>query len=372
MMSHLSEALFFTRNMTLDHWAKSGMLTREIALYRRLIQRGIGVTFVTYGSQKDMAYRDQLSGMNLVCNRWRLPNSLYIHFLYNFLHLFLPKTVVMKSNQVLGADLAMRIARRFRRPFIARCGYLHAEFIEREYGKDSLKALEAQTLERAVFTGADRIVVTTSQMQQKIISDYKLPQNKIQVIPNYVDTDLFCPNLQIPRIPNRVCFVGRLEPQKNLIALMEACADIEIELYIVGSGSQEKMLKDQAARLSLICHFLGNLPNERLPDFFNSATVFILPSLYEGHPKALLEAMSCGLPVIGTDVPGICEVLQHRETGFLCGTTPHEINAALREVLGDLSLQQRLGAGARQMVLDMFALDRIVDLEINLLQELHT
>lgn len=346
------------------------MLTREIALYRRLIQRGVGVSFVTYGSQKDLAYRDQLSGINLICNRWRLPNSLYIHFLHNFLPMFLSKTAVVKSNQVLGADVAMQAARRFGRPFIARCGYLHAEFIEREYGKDSPRTLEARALERAVFSGADRVVVATPQMKQKIIADYGLSQDKVRVIPNYVDTDHFCPNLQMTRIPKRVCFVGRLEPQKNLMALLDACAGLEIDMYIVGSGSQEKMLKDRAAQLNLSAHFWGNLPNEKLPDIINSATAFVLPSLYEGHPKALLEAMACGLPVIGTDVPGIREIIQHGENGWLCGTNPHEIKQALQTVLGNLPLQRRLGANARLTVINQFSLDRVVELELALLREM--
>ncbi|TAK34597.1 MAG: glycosyltransferase family 1 protein [Saprospiraceae bacterium] len=357
--------------MTLSLWVKSGVFPREIALYRRLIQRGVGVSFVTYGSKKDLAYRDQLSGINLICNRWRLPNSLYIRLLYNFLPMSLSKTAVVKSNQVLGADVAMRAARRFGRPFIARCGYLQSEIVELDYGKDSLQSHEAQDLERIVFNGADRVVITTDRIQQKIISNYQVPRDRVRVIPNYVDTDLFCPNLQITRIPNRVCFIGRLVPVKNLMALLDGCAGLDIELVIVGGGSQEKMLKDRAAQIGLSAHFLGNLSNELLPDILNSATAFILPSLTEGHPKSLMEAMSCGLPVIGTDVPGILDVLKHRETGFLCGTNSGDIRAALQEVLGDPSLRQRLGVNARQEVLDKYSLDRVVELEINLLQEFH-
>ncbi len=277
---------------------------------------------------------------------------------------------MIKSNQVLGADIAMRAARRFRRKFIARCGYLQTEIAELDYGKDSPQALEAQTLERHVFNGADRVVITTVRMQQKIITNYQVSSEKVRVIPNYVDTDLFCPNLQITRIPNRVCFIGRLVPIKNLMALLDGCDGLDIELVMIGSGSLKKTLEDRAAQLNLSVQFLGNLSNEQLPDIINSATIFILPSLSEGHPKALLEAMSCGLPVIGTYVPGISDVLNHHETGLLCGTASVDIRAALQEILGDQSLQQRLGDNARQVVLDKYSLDRVVELEINLLQEL--
>ncbi|NJO04104.1 MAG: glycosyltransferase family 4 protein [Chloroflexaceae bacterium] len=112
---------------------------------------------------------------------------------------------------------------------------------------------------------------------------------------------------------------------------------------------------------------LGSVPNHDLPRYLQRARVFVLPSHYEGHPKALLEAMACGLPVIGSDVPGIRELLHHGETGYLCPPSPDGIRTAVELLLGDAALRHRLGQQARQYVLDHFALNRIVELELAML-----
>jgi glycosyltransferase involved in cell wall biosynthesis len=95
-----------------------------------------------------------------------------------------------------------------------------------------------------------------------------------------------------------------------------------------------------------------------------------MPSLLEGHPKALLEAMACGLPVIATDVPGIREVIRHRTNGYLCGTSPLEIRSAIQDVLADPSLRERMGAKARDYVVQSCSMDKIMNLELELLHEL--
>ncbi len=111
------------------------------------------------------------------------------------------------------------------------------------------------------------------------------------------------------------------------------------------------------------------MPNAQLPGYVNRAGIFVLLSLYEGHPKALLEAMGCGVAVIGADSPGIREVIRHRETGYLCGTDPLSIRAAIEELLGRPELVSELGRNARQYVKEHYSLDRIFSLESVMLHE---
>jgi glycosyltransferase involved in cell wall biosynthesis len=117
--------------------------------------------------------------------------------------------------------------------------------------------------------------------------------------------------------------------------------------------------------------FLGVRPHAELPALLSRSAVFVLPSHYEGHPKALLEAMACGVPVVGTRVAGIRDLLRHRETGYLCGTSAAEIREALREVLGDAALSARMSAGARAYVCERLALTTVVAQELAVLLALH-
>jgi glycosyltransferase involved in cell wall biosynthesis len=366
----LQETMFFTRHTSLADWDKGGMLEREVALYRRLAECGVKVRFVTYGGAADLGYQKKLDGIDIVCNRWNLPRWLYLSYLTHLAPMFWPTGTIFKSNQLKGAEVGLKAAKRFKRKFIVRCGYLYAWTVERQYGPDSLQAQQARQLEGHIFREAHHIVVTTLEMKNYVTQYYELQSDKTRVIPNYVETERFYQLSNTSRTPRQIFFVGRLEVEKNLLALFDALTGLDVELCLAGVGKQMDVLREKAEANHLNVRFLGRVPNEDLPQLLNQASIFILPSHYEGHPKALLEAMACGLPVIGTDVPGIREIIQHGENGWLCGTDAMHIRQALETVLGDRTLQKRLGENARQTVVDQFSLDRIVELELNLLEEM--
>ncbi len=128
-------------------------------------------------------------------------------------------------------------------------------------------------------------------------------------------------------------FVGRIAPEKNLSALLEAIQPLQVRLVLIGEGKIRPELQRRFPSLNGRISWEGNVPNSELPEYLNRAGLFILPSLYEGHPKALIEAMACGLPVIGADSPGIRELIRHGETGYLCGTEPESIRKAIQDLL---------------------------------------
>ncbi len=362
--------LFFTRGISLKTWDEVGMFERELAIYRCLQEHGVQVAFLTYGDARDLRYAERIHGIRILCNRWRLPLWCYERLLLVLHGWQLGRANIYKTNQANGADVALRVARRFGKPLIARCGYMWSRFAALEQGADSKAAWRARTQEAQIFTAADRVVVTAEHMKQYIAEQYGLMNSRVAVIPNYVLTDLFRPDSKGNHKPGRICFVGRLEAQKNLFALLEAIRGLDVELEIIGDGSQREALKAAAREKGVNAFFLGNRPHAALPQHFNFAEIFILPSLYEGHPKTLLEAMACGLPVIGTDVPGIRELIRHRETGYLCTTSPDEIRAAIRNVVADADLRARMGRNAREFVVEHFALERVVEMEAALLKEL--
>jgi glycosyltransferase involved in cell wall biosynthesis len=355
--------LFFTEGVALHTWHQNGMLARELAVYQRLQQQGIGVRFVTYGNRSDHALRKSLGDIELETNDLNLPIDWY----KRKVELFPPDGDVFKSNQVAGADLALNAARRKGAKFVARCGYLLSEFQQRKYGVQSPEARAAFELESRVFGDADRVVVTTESMSQLVQSAYNLPVNHVQVIPNYVETNRFRPLQRAANSRFRVSFVGRLDVQKNVFALLEAVRDLDLELHIAGYGPQRKDLEEKASGGKADVIFHGSIPNADLPKFLADSDLFVLPSLYEGHPKSLIEAMAVGLPVIGTRVPGIENLLLHGETGYLTDPSPEGVRGAIETLMEDSSLRETLGQGARDFAENVFGLDRVFEQELEML-----
>jgi glycosyltransferase involved in cell wall biosynthesis len=266
----------------------------------------------------------------------------------------------------------LRAAQRWRKKFIARCGYLLSHFSERRYGSDSPQAERARRLERRVFTKADRVSVTTEEMRDAVVERYGVDTERVRVIPNYVDTEAFRPR---PRTDGsggspRICFVGRLDDQKNPLALVEAASRLDVELVMVGAGRLQDELERRAAELGVRLSLPGRLPHAELPKLLATCDLFVLPSHYEGHPKTLLEAMAAGLPVVGTDVEGIRCLLRPGETGLVTGTSAPELREAIRELLDSPALRERLGRAAREFVVESYALDKIAPLELGIVHEL--
>ena len=116
--------LFFCRRASLQSWNSDGFLERELALGRILASELERVTFVTYGYEGDRAFQPALGDIRLQCNGHRLPRPVYERLVSDLHPLLVRGSTVVKSNQVEGADVPLRAARRWRKKFIARCGYL--------------------------------------------------------------------------------------------------------------------------------------------------------------------------------------------------------------------------------------------------------
>lgn len=343
------------------------MLDRELALYRQLRARGVGIDFVTYGDQADMAFADAIPDLRIHANTGSLNLGAYERKL-------LSEPVqadIIKSNQMAGADIAMDVAQKTKAKFVARCGYLLSEFQERRYGERSREAKQARKLEEKVFRGADWITLTTAKMAEAVTTRYKVQPDKIGIIPNYVETDRFRPTGEHQTSEKlRIGFVGRLDTQKNLRNLIAALVDIDVEVWLIGYGPLKEELERFAEGTVAQFKFLGNVPNHELPGMLAQCDMFVMPSLYEGHPKALLEAMACGLPVVGTRVPGIQEIITDGENGLLSEVGAVSLRQTIQRMLDDGELRARLGKAGREYVQAHFALERVVDLEMDLLNRL--
>jgi GalNAc-alpha-(1->4)-GalNAc-alpha-(1->3)-diNAcBac-PP-undecaprenol alpha-1,4-N-acetyl-D-galactosaminyltransferase len=157
--------------------------------------------------------------------------------------------------------------------------------------------------------------------------------------------------------PPNILIVGRLIRDKSHDVLLEAFAQLGDEfedwrLSVVGDGRMRDSLREQAASLGIASRVDWHGTVSDPQPFYRAARVFALPSRVEGTPNALLEAMSCGLPVVVSDgPPGPRELVSHGETGIVVPVNDSRALAeALRRLAGDETLCRRLGDAARERV----------------------
>jgi glycosyltransferase involved in cell wall biosynthesis len=356
--------VFLMRNTSLALYERMGMFDREMALYRELVKHGVRTALVTYGGREDLGFAGRLRGVRILCNWPGWPCEVYERRLV-WLHApWLWRADVVKADQTDGAEVAVWSARRWRKPVVARSGYSFLDFQERAHGVGSPQAREAERITRFVYGAARHVVVTTPVMAEQAVNRLGVNPRSLTVVPNYVDTKRFHPDPHVMRVPGRLCTIGRLEPEKNQAELIRALDRTGFELDIIGTGNEEVALRALAQERGAHVRFLGCLVHAQLPARLQQAEVFVLPSLYEGHPKTLLEAMACGTACVGTDVTGIREVIQHRETGILCGTSSAEIRESLTSLLRDPALRDAIGQKAWRFVEERFALDRVAVKEL--------
>lgn len=358
-------AVFFTHGVSLELWEKRGMFSREIKFYEALAHEVGEISFFTYGRHDDR-YSSQLDPhIRIFPKRLPVPNLLY-GILLPFLHWReLSRVHLIRIHQGAGAIPALIAHWVWNKPLIVRAGFQWYLFASGQHASHA-KLWLISLIEQLTYRSAQFIIHTTQQDADFVVKRYQIDVNKLHVIPNWVDTDLFKP-LNIEKQPRSVCFVGRFEEQKNVQVLIAAMKDTEGTLILYGDGSLKRKLEELAPALHVNAQFRGPIANEELPAALNACEIFVLPSLYEGNPKVLLEAMACGLPVIGTNVAGIREVIHDNENGILCEPHQESIHQALQTLLNDRASHQRLGSAARKTILAHASLLNTVQLEGTLL-----
>ncbi len=189
------------------------------------------------------------------------------------------------------------------------------------------------------------------------------PGGRIEVIPNGVDPDLFQPlENRAVRTSNpwkTAVVTAQLIERKGLQYLLDALASLppdvrgRLRLKVYGTGPYADALRRraQAAGLTDRVEFAGLVEHEALPDLYRTADLFVLPSLEEGLPLALVEAMASGLPAIATAVGGIPTLVRDGENGLLVPPADAPALArALTRLLTEETLLERLASAARASV----------------------
>ncbi len=357
-------AVFFSHGVSLATWDEMGLFDREVGYYKNLQQKIGEILFVTYDKPSPTlnSMLSRLRPVGALCNRWRLHYRVFGIFA-PFLHVrHLRGCRLFKTNQISGAWTGVIAKYILRRPLVVRCGHVRS-LNTRRRGESFLRYSIVFALERLCINAADLVFVANEYDFRYMVEKHNVKASRIKIVPNSIDTDWFKPMPEERKRPDLIIFIGRLIPEKNLELLIKACERSKgWNLRIIGSGPLENQLREMGNKSKV--EFRGAVPNEELPVLINQAQAFVLPSRFEGSPKALLEAMACGLPVIGSNVPGIREIIQDNINGILCEPNVESIIQAIKRISHDKELSQRLGQEARKFVTDKFSQSRIIEKEI--------
>lgn len=185
-------------------------------------------------------------------------------------------------------------------------------------------------------------------------------------IPNGVDVEKFHPKSKLSRETLNVVYIGRLRQYKGIEYLLEAWSivsqSISGKLILVGGGEYGQQLKKICRDKNIVecVEFVGYVDNV-LP-YYELADIYVQPSLNEGLPNSVLEAMSCGLPIVATKVSGNEDIVTHEVNGYL--VEPRDsagLSEAIKELMCEHEKRIRFGKKSREFILNNYSIDYIVN-----------
>ena len=216
-------------------------------------------------------------------------------------------------------------------------------------------------------------VTAVSEFLKKETFDHFNLNNEIAVIPNFIDTEQYKPrhnaDLKQELCPKRekiVVHVSNFRPVKNVahvVRIFKQLLDrgLNLKLLLVGDGPDRVSCEHLARRLDICEHvtFMGK--QEAVEDILSISDLFLMPSGSETFGLAALEAMSCGVPVIASNIGGLPELIENGKTGFLCELGDlDDFTDKAYQLLSDADLHRQFGLAARQTAISKFDISKVI------------
>ena len=196
-----------------------------------------------------------------------------------------------------------------------------------------------------ILKKADAVVSVSRDIKEKILTRYRIPENRIKVVDMGVDREIFHPIEPPPPKKPYLLFVGRLEKIKGPDIAVKAISLLpsDFHLFIVGEGEEKEKLKNLAGSEGVKerVHFLGGVPPDTLPSLFHTSFLTLIPSREEPFGLVGLESMSCGTPVLASGKGGLGEYIKDGINGFLLPSPEPSVWAEKIWQLWELSLSPR-------------------------------
>lgn len=189
-------------------------------------------------------------------------------------------------------------------------------------------------------------------VQETVMKEYGMTSEQTPIVFNGIDlSKCMIKESYVASTPFRFIHIGRFTSQKNHGVIFESIAQLKVDGYnvhldLIGSGEKENEYKTLVKERGLdnevtFCGLQGNIY-----PFMKIADCFILPSVYEGMPITLVEAMGCGMPVIVSNVGGIPDIVENESTGLIINPTVEELVVSMKKMINDDILREKLGKNA--------------------------
>lgn len=234
----------------------------------------------------------------------------------------------------LGGKLALRLYQQFHLPYVVTEHYT-------SFVKDRMPSWQIN-LAQEIFTSSKKNIAVSNEFKTRLEQDYRA---KFEYIPNIVDTDFFIPNQKTAagQPVKNFLNIGNLKPQKSQDMLIQAFANAfqerrDIKLVIAGSGPEYPRLKKLVCRLRMQeqISFYGQADRDEVLRLMQQSDCFVLSSTFETFGVVVIEAMSCGLPVIATRSGGPESIITDEKLGILCDIDEKQLSDALTTITGSV------------------------------------
>ena len=378
MTRPLHVGVLLTAGGNLRQWENSGTFDRQVARYREFQNRGMRITICSPGGRGELEFASRLPGMRILVNSMGLPGVFYTRRIHQIHAASLLGVDVLFHDDSGAMIEGLTVSWAWQIPFICRFSYILSKNTRMYHPDNPEFAERVEVLERKTWNRASHIIATTTDIADHMIEQVPSAKDRISVIPSFVDTHNFRPISAAKRYD--LVYVGRIVPVKNLEPLLTAVQQLGLTIAIIGSGTilsngttddtEQRRLQSIFGDLDGRIHWLGRIKNEELPAYISQAKLFVLCSFSEGASRSLVEAMSCGVPCIGTNVHGTKTVLQHEITGYLCDTDADSIGAAIETVLAQPDLMRKMGDNARKYALENYSFTKIMQRKYDLLHDI--
>jgi len=352
--------LFFTYKTSMKDWIDNGLFSREVLLYKKLVESGVNVTFVSYD---DIQFDDELSPHGIR----HLPfysseinkknNSFFIFNLIKFFYknkALLKNADIFKTNQMLGSWLGIISKFLYKKPLIIRTGYDLLEF-SIQNKKNLLKKIMYYFLTLISLSYSDFYSVTSKSDKDLLLK--RFGSRNIHLRPNWIDVNS---ELKITQRENYTFLsVGRLEKQKNYKNIILQLSNSNYKYHIYGEGAEKSKLLELGKKNNVNLNIYNRIENVDLLEKYSLYKFYLIPSFFEGNPKSMLEAMSKGCIVIASDIPNHREIIQHGKNGFLFDYKNNNLVSFLDKIMNENSIDlEKISKEAHQTILKNNSIDK--------------